>query len=200
MPKTPLLERPLAFIDTETSGLNPILHEVLDVAIIRQRPDGMFMDEWSSKVAPVNIAEAEEIALQVNGYKDHPERWAGAPTFADVAHEVAARLDDCILVGHNVGFDLDFLQEALRRVGSTVKLPYHKIDTVTLAWEHLVPRGLSALSLDPIREFLGWSKDGAHSALVDARDARRLYNELVGRPRVKPAPQFDWKQGDSDAQ
>jgi DNA polymerase III epsilon subunit-like protein len=190
----------LAFVDTETTGLNPNIHELLDVAIVRQRPDGTLMDEWSSKVSPTNIETAEDIALQVNGYKDHPEKWSGAPAFADIVAEIVTRLDDCILVGHNVGFDLDFLQAAVTRAGNTARLPYHKIDTVTLAWEHLVPQGLTSLSLDTIREFWGWSKDGAHSALVDAQDARRVYNCLVGRFQVKASSSFDWKRGDADAQ
>lgn len=194
MPPLPLRDRPLAFIDTETTGLQALAHEVIDIAIIREWPDGR-LDEWSTKVWPTSIEVAEPIALQVNGYT--PEAWADAPTFAEVQHEVVGRLQDCILVGHNVSFDLDFLTDALRRCGNRAKLPYHKIDTVTLAYEHLVPRGLTSLSLDSIRKFYGWSKDGAHTALVDARDARRVYRELV---RTPPPSTYDWKTGDADAQ
>lgn len=51
---------------------------------------------------------------------------------------------------------------------------------MTLAYEHLVPKGLGSLSLDRIRGFLGWSHDGAHTAMVDTRDCRRLFHELTG--------------------
>lgn len=197
-PKIGLKDRLLAFIDTETTGLNPLIHEVLEVAIIRQRPDGAVVDEWVSKVSPTHIETAEAIALKINGYQ--AEDWVGAPTFVEIAAEVAARLDGCILVGHNIGFDLDFLQEALRQVGHTTRLPKHKVDTVTLAWEHLVPCGLTSLSLDNIREFYGWSKDGAHSALVDARDARRLYLDLIRARHLPNVDPDEWKTGDADNQ
>jgi DNA polymerase-3 subunit epsilon len=177
--RTDLIDRPLAFIDTETTGLDARRHEIIEVAIIKEFPDGR-LEEWSTKVAPQHLEVAEEIALRINGYQDHPELWEGAPTFDEIAATVAARLDDCILVGHNVSFDLDFLNEALRKAKSGAKLPYHKIDTVTLAFEHLVPQGLKSLSLDRIREFYGWPKDGAHTALVDARDCRRLYRTALG--------------------
>ena len=94
----------------------------------------------------------------------------------------AKRLRDVVLVGHNVGFDLDFLQEGINRAGLPDKLSYHKIDTVTLAFEHLVPCGLTSLSLDRIRKFLGWDMTDAHSALKDTEDARRLYYLLVRAP------------------
>lgn len=178
MAALPLIDRPIAIIDTETTGLDPRVHEVIEVAIIKEWRDGR-VEEWATKVKPMNLAVAEEFALKVNGYKDHPELWDDAPPFSEIAPLVAAKLEGCVLVGHNVSFDLDFLNEALLRVGSAAKLPYHKIDTVTLAYVFLVPKGLKSLSLDPIREFLGWPKDGAHTALVDARDARRLFHELV---------------------
>jgi DNA polymerase-3 subunit epsilon len=174
----PLNERPLAFIDTETTGLVAAVHEIIEVAIIREMPDGT-LEEWAVKVKPQNLEVAEPIALRINGYNDHPELWADAPTFDEIAPIVAAKLEGCILVGHNVSFDLAFLNDALKRAGSKAKLPYHKIDTVTLAFEHLVPKGLTSLSLDNIRKFLGWSKDGAHTALVDARDCRTLYRHCL---------------------
>lgn len=180
MARTPLKDRPLAFIDTETTGLDPRVQEVIEVAIILEKPNGT-VEEWCTKVRPGRLETADAYALKVNGYADHPELWASAPTFAEITLELTRRLDDAILVGHNVGFDLDFLQEGLIRCGSKVKLPYHKVDTVTLAYTHLVPKGLKALNLDGIREFLGWSKDGAHTALVDARDCRRLFREVTGR-------------------
>ena len=46
---------------------------------------------------------------------------------------------------------------------------------MTLAYEHLVPFGLTILSLDDIRRFLGWDLEGAHTAMKDVEDAQRLY-------------------------
>lgn len=176
-PKTPLNARPLAFIDTETTGLSPTKHEVIEVAIIREWVDG-HLDEWSTKIKPLQIETAHPKALEINGYADHPELWDNAPTFPEVAEEIISRLEGCVIVGHNVGFDQRFLQEGIKRTGSEVQLPYHEVDTVTLVFARLVPQGCPSMSLDRVREFLGWSKEGAHTALTDARDCRRLYHEL----------------------
>jgi len=176
----PLADRPLAFLDTETTGLDPILHEIIEVAVVVEYPNGD-INQWSTKVKPQHIENAQPEALAKNGYANHPEEWDDAPPFDEIAAKVAAVLDGCVLVGHNIGFDHAFIKEALQRADCPAKLRHHTVDTVTLAYEHLVPRGLTSLSFDRIRDFLGWSRKGGHMALKDALDCQKLYHELVGR-------------------
>jgi DNA polymerase III epsilon subunit family exonuclease len=173
-----LREKPLAFIDVETTGLTPELHEVIEVAVILQRQDGT-IDEWSTKVRPTRLEVAEPKALEVNGYAAHPEKWADAPTFDQIADDLARRLGGAILVGHNVDFDFAFLREAFRRCGSTFQMPHRKLDTYTLAYEHLAPKGLDSLSLHAVCAFLKISNEDSHTALVDARRCREVWNWLV---------------------
>jgi len=173
----PLSKRPLAFIDTETTGLNPQIHEVIEVAIVKEYPDGR-VEKYQTLIRPKDIEAAHPKALEINGYGKAPERWEDAPYIEHVAKEIATRLKGCVIIGHNVGFDLKFLQSDFDREGLKYRLPYHKVDTVTLAYEHLVPCGLESLSMDKIRKFLGWSMTDAHTAMKDAEDARRLYRLL----------------------
>lgn len=173
----PLSHRPLAFIDTETTGLDPQIHEVIEVAIIKEYADGS-VERFHTLIRPVDIATAHPKALEINGYAADPSRWENAPYMEHTAGKIADLLKGCVIVGHNVGFDLDMLQSGFDRAGLRYRLPYHKVDTVTLAYEHLVPCGLESVSMDKIRKFLGWSMDDAHTALKDAEDARRLYRLL----------------------
>lgn len=183
----PVGRRPLAYIDTETTGLDPRTHEVIDVAVVFDRevaerlslPHLTFQDDYAfytSRIRPERLDVAEPKALEVNGYT--PEGWADAPLAAEVVPVLQAILKDTVCCGHNVGFDTDFIQNMIRRTGSNFRMDYHKFDTVSLAYEHLVPAGLEKLSLDNIREFLGWPKEGGHAALKDALDARRLRKVL----------------------
>jgi len=182
MAHTPVIELARVYLDTETTGLDAREQEIIEIAIIREYPDGR-MTEWSSKVKPTRLETAHPKALEVNGYAAHPEDWNDAPTFDEVAAKVADLLTNCIVIGHNVGFDVDFVQEALKRAKVEARISYHKVDTVTLAYTVLVPCGLTSLSLDNIRHFLGWSKDKAHTALKDTKDAQRLYH-LLSRATV----------------
>lgn len=45
-----------------------------------------------------------------------------APYFKDIAQTVHAKLQDCIFVAHNVAFDLNFIQRALKTVISITNL------------------------------------------------------------------------------
>lgn len=188
----PVGRRPLAFIDTETTGLNAAVHEVIDVAVVFDRDvaerlrlrDLTFQDDYAyfaTRIKPERLEVAEEKALEVNGYT--AEGWASASDAVSAVKVLQVILKDVVCCGHNVGFDTDFLQNTIRRTGSSFRMDYHKVDTVTLAYEHLIPAGLERLSLDTIRDFLGWPKDGGHAALKDALDARRLYKLLTsGNP------------------
>ena len=179
-------QRTLAFVDTETTGLDTTLHEVIEIAIILEYPNGR-TEDWSTKIKPDRIEDAEPKALEINGYKDHPEGWAGAPPLNVVAPAIMQMLDGCILVGHNISYDLDILKRNLQRTPIPVRrLPHHKIDTVTLAYEHLVPCGLDKVSLKAACEFVGvkLTKQDAHTAMGDIRATRALYHKLNRATRV----------------
>jgi DNA polymerase III epsilon subunit-like protein len=200
MPYPPLSERPLCFIDIESTGLDPKEHEIIEFAMVRELRDldslrerGVAFDgfvvrkqaksdwlHWSTRIRPQHTENAEPEALAVNGYQE--AEWAEEPLFEEVAPRIAELLWGCVLVGHNVGFDRNFLNHAFRRAGmDDVNLPHNCVDTLTLAYVHLVPRGLESLSFDRIREFLGWEIQKPHRALKDVLDCRRLFDELSGK-------------------
>ena len=164
----------LAFIDTETTGLDPKKHEIIEIAVLIEE-EGKVIDAFQSKIRPQRIEVAEPRALELNGYSKNSRAWENAPLMEEVAPILIRMLDGCILVGHNPSFDEAFLREGIVRAGVSGKIPYHKIDTITLAYEHLSPLGLTKASLDAIRDFLGWSKKNAHTAMVDVEDSRKLF-------------------------
>lgn len=169
------------WIDTETTGLDPKIHELLEVAVIIEAvsPDGsgVEIERWATKVAPEHIESASAKALEVNGYT--PEAWAGAPAFAEIASRLAAYLaSGAVIAGHNVKFDVGFIEAAFAAVGVGVRIPYHQLDTVTLAYVAWNATGAGpGLSLDKLRAHLGIATEGAHSALKDAADCRFVYYE-----------------------
>ena len=164
------------YIDTETTGLSTTKHEIIEIAIITEHEDGT-IERWVTKVKPEHPETAHPKALEINGYT--PEAWADAPVFESVATEIATRLKGAVLVGHNVNFDIRFIEALLEKSTSNMTICHRGvIDTITLVREHLLPTGLSSPSLDKTRRWLGWSLEGAHTALRDAEDCRRLRHTL----------------------
>jgi len=167
-------------VDCETTGLDTAVHEVIEIAIILEYPNG-HTEEWSTKIKPERLKDAEPKALEINGYADHPEEWDGAPPLHEVAPAILQMLEGCILVGHNVSYDRDILKRNIERTPIPVRrFSYHTIDTVTLVYEHLVPCGLDKVSLKSACDFIGvkLSKADAHTAMGDIRATRALYHTL----------------------
>lgn len=173
------------WVDTETTGLIPRKHEIIEIAILTETVlpggGGTITESWSTKIRPARIEEAEPKALEVNGYR--AEEWAGAPTFDEVAADIAKRLaSSTVICGHNVSFDIGFIEGAFDRLGQKVRMPYHKVDTVTLGyvvWNADPENPGPGLSLDKLRRLLGISLSGSHTALKDAEDARIVYYEAL---------------------
>ena len=190
MSKT-LQQKARCFLDIETSGLNAGEQEILSIAIVRIEPDGK-RSVYETKVRPVRIENAQEVALRMNKFTQ--EGWADAPLFSEVAKEITSRLRGTVVIGHNLKFDLAFIDAELKIAGAS-GFSRNEVDTMTLAYEHLSPLGLESLKLDTIRDFLSWSKDGAHTALFDAETCERLYALLAGggwwtKARIKLARRF----------
>ena len=118
-------------------------------------------------------------ALEINGYAADPSPWDIAPYMSEVGREIGAFTKGAkAICGHNVSFDENMIKAAFKRHSVEGRIPYHKIDTVTLAHEHLTPLGLHKVSLDKIRGFLGWSMESAHTAMKDTEDAMTLFDLL----------------------
>jgi DNA polymerase III subunit epsilon len=195
----------LSFIDVETTGLHPFTHEIVEVAIINESNGSAGpLEVWSSKVAPSRLDQANPIAMKINGF--NAEEWRDAPSIQEVGLKIKASLCGKTAVGHNVGFDLDFLSALCVEAGVSSPGSWEdvlgitgSIDTSSMVREHLFPTGLKSASLDATRTWMGWSLEGNHRALKDAQDCRKLYHKLkrssvlertwwaiLGRKRTKP--------------
>lgn len=164
----------ICFLDTETTGLDKQRHEIIEIAIIVV--EGGKLRIYNTRIMPTHIATADPVALKINGYT--PSGWANAPTFKEQAQTIADLICGNVVVGHNVQFDVGFIEKQLK--GAGVPVPrIRTVDTCTLVHEHLIPIGCPGHGLDKVRAYLGWVRPNAHTALVDAMDCYKLYKLLV---------------------
>ena len=171
--------RPLAFIDLETTGLDPACHEILEIGVIRVYGDTLKEVEHAEvRVRPGRIADADPDALRVNGYS--PGAWKDAVAIEVALARVAPLLDGALLAGHNVWFDRAFLDAAWRRTDvAPPEMDHHVLDTVTLVWPLCAVGLVESLSLLPVCERLGIDTDEPHRALADARRSLELARCLL---------------------
>lgn len=161
------------FLDTETTGLDPLEgHEIIEIAIITEYSDGS-EEIWETKIKPNRLHLAAPKALEINGYNE--EDWLDAMPMSEAIYEIAKRLQGGLLIGYNPFFDWGFIKAALQEYNLEPSYRIRCIDVMVLVHEHLQPIGLKYLSLDAVRTFLSWEKEGSHSALKDTLDTKRLY-------------------------
>jgi DNA polymerase-3 subunit epsilon len=153
------LDRPLAFIDLETTGAIASLDRITEVGIVEVTSNGI--TEWSSLVNPgVSIPP---FIVGLTGISD--QMVANAPTFAELAEEIYQRLDARLFIAHNARFDHGFLKSEFKRVGLTFRPTV--LCTVKLS-RKLYP-GFSRHNLDSLIERHRLSVTERHRALGDAR-------------------------------
>lgn len=178
----------LAFVDTETTGLDPDRHEIWEV--------GLIVDEHAHHwFLPVDLGRAEPIALRIGGYHERARGRDGTgyykgPTMDTgvtvAVDEFARRFADLTrgrhLVGAVISFDEERLRKLLRANGSCPEWHYHLVDVEALVAGKLgiePPWDSEALSravgIDP-------ESYDRHTAMGDARWAQELYDAVMRRP------------------
>ena len=183
-----LQEKPLAFLDIETTGLTPPNGEIIEIAIIVTMPPSGLRNrllgrrqvvfEYVTKVAPKHPETAHPKALEVNGY--NAEEWEGAPALEAVLPVAVTILEKCVIAGQNVRVDAGFLSYYREELDVGSRFDYHLVDTVTLAYEHIVPCGAKKISLKDICTFIGIKPEpDQHRALAGARTDLKVYERLA---------------------
>jgi DNA polymerase-3 subunit epsilon len=168
----PLLARPFAVIDFETTGLYPAMgDEICEVGLARVER-GEIVREYSALVDPGR--PLDPAAAQVSGIT--AEMLAGAPAFETVVDEFLALFEDAVIVAHNAEFDMAFLQYKLVRL-QRQQLGNPVIDTLEMAraQDESGPYTLGILA-----NRLGIEGPHAHRALDDARMAARVLLHYLG--------------------
>jgi DNA polymerase III epsilon subunit family exonuclease len=167
-------KRELVVIDTETTGTDPKMADLLEVAAVKVKGTEI-VDRWSTFVNPGRPI----VGNQMHGITDSDV--AGAPSPKEAADQLLAFVGDAKIVGHNVGFDLGFIEEAKGdgfRFGTGSYL-----DTLVIAREGYP--GAESYKLPELARFFGVDLSQSHRALPDAEATANLLiwfaKDLPGR-------------------
>src|SRR5512141_1990011 len=157
--------RSIVAVDIETTGLSPDRDVIIEIGAVKFKGHRV-EDEWSSLINPNR--HIPEFISGLTGISDVEVR--NAPRFREVAEDLAAFVGDAPIVGHNVRFDLGFLQKAGLFQYNEV------IDTYELA-SVLMPTA-SRYNLGALGKQLGILLPATHRALDDARVTMAAVNRL----------------------
>lgn len=172
------LLRELTYVvfDTETTGLSPRDSDrIVSIAGVRVRAGGLKAGEYFD--ALVNPERSIPTAsTRFHGITD--AMVAEAPPIGVVLPAFLRFAEGGVLVGHQVWFDLLFLEAATTRLGlPPVAERQPVLDTVALA--QAVHGRLDDIGLDAVASRLGVAVRGRHSALGDALATAEIFVRLL---------------------
>jgi len=153
------LNRPIAFIDLETTGVSLSADRIIEIAIIKLMPDNTRQTKRKLLNPQIPIPQASS---DIHGITD--EMVKDAPTFKQVANEIKMFIDGCDLGGYNSNrFDIPILMEEFLRAGLEIDLSKYKMVDVQHIFYTMEPRTLSAA----YKFFCEKELENAHSAEAD---------------------------------
>jgi DNA polymerase III subunit epsilon len=171
---TPLREVTFCVIDLETTGGSPATSGITEIGAVKLR-GGECLGTFQTLVNP-GCAIPPEITV-LTGITEamvYP-----APRIEQVLPTLLEFIGDAVVVGHNVRFDLGFIQAALER-DERPRLANRSVDTVALA-RRLVRDEVPNCKLGTLAERLRLSHRPSHRALDDALTTGDLLHLLIER-------------------
>lgn len=156
------------FIDVETTGLDPNVQEIVEIALIKTDENFDVLKQYQTRVFPKHIETAHPKALKINGYD--PEIWGESALSAEqTIEQIKPLLDGAIIAGQNVKFDISFLKCMFAAENEKPNWSgYHSIDTASLALPYFLAGEIKGLRLRNICKGLGITNKNPHRAMGDA--------------------------------
>lgn len=156
---------PYVLIDLETTGANPVIDRITEIAMLRFE-GGRMVGQLETLVNP-----ARPIPGHIQNLIGITEDMVvDAPRFAAVADAVRAMLDGAVFIAHNARFDYGFIRNEYTRLGQVFEAPV--LCTVKLS-RALFPSH-HRHGLDALIERHGLSCGARHRAMGDVLALRQF--------------------------
>ncbi len=173
----PLAEAAVVVIDLETTGFSPTEAAITEIAAVKYI-GSEYIGEFQTLVNP-QMAIPHSIT-KITGITD--AMVDSAPMVNEVLPsllEFIGSKSHSVVGGHNVGFDISFLDAALQ-ANELERLTHGKVDTLAIARE-LIKHEVPDFKLNTLARYLKVATEPAHRALADARATVEVMFALIQR-------------------
>jgi DNA polymerase-3 subunit epsilon len=168
----PLDSLSFTVFDTETTGLNPLADQIIQIGAVRIWNRRLLTEEiFEQLVDPERPIPKESTAI--HGIQDAQVK--GQPHIDSVLQEFHAFCGETVLIAHNAAFDMRFLQ--LREPSSGVRFVQPVLDTLLLS--ACVHPEHDDHSLEAIANRLGVACAARHDAVQDAFITAQVFLKLL---------------------
>lgn len=170
------METQLVVVDVETTGFRPDEgHEIIEIGaqkILREK----ILGEFHAFLRPARSFDPE--ITKFNGITEEMLALEGRPA-NEVIPEFLTFAGGNTLVGHNIAFDVGFINAHLARLGMP-KLANPMMDTIAIAKRLLI---IPSYSLEKVAAYLKVPQPTAHRAMADVNTTREVLLKLFARAK-----------------
>ncbi|MDR7870349.1 MAG: exonuclease domain-containing protein [Tissierellaceae bacterium] len=170
-------------VDIETTGFDPRYDEIIEVGALKIR-EGKIIDQFESLIQPdgyylydddgnESFYYVDEFITELTGITN--EMLSKAPTLEKVLPRFIEFINDDILLGHNVHFDINFLYDVLME-HLDYKLSNDMVDLLRLSRK--VFPDFKNHKLETISINLGVDNSNAHRSLRDCEITYQCFSKL----------------------
>ena len=150
-------------LDLETTGLSPNYDSIIEIGIIKVK-ENKIVDKYNSLINPGFLIN--EYITSITGITN--EMLKGKPKIIDLKKEVLNFIGNDVLVGHNISFDVSFLQKEFNE-----ELKNEYIDTLQFCRKLF--KELSHHRLTDMSNYLEISRN-EHRSMSDCLCTKELYD------------------------
>lgn len=168
----------IAFVDLETTGLNPHTDEIIEIGVLVYDLKEKTVKEHEVKIRPLYPERMDPKALEVNGYTE--KGWKDAVTLDEGLRQLEEICGGATFLAWNATFDWSFLEKAYHDTGLEIPFHYHRICVMSIAWAKVPKEKVQGYSLKTICAYLGIAPEPkVHRALNGAKKAAQVYMRLT---------------------
>ncbi|WP_230399121.1 PolC-type DNA polymerase III [Novisyntrophococcus fermenticellae] len=168
--KNQSLDQTYVVFDLETTGFSPIVDKIIEIGAVCVE-GGQITKRFSTFVNPQ--APIPFKIENLTGIND--SMVIDAPLIETVLPEFMDFCDGAVMVAHNAGFDMSFIEQNCELQG--IQREFTSVDTVAMA-RFLLP-GLNRFKLDTVAKAVGVPLDNHHRAVDDAACTAEIFVRFV---------------------
>jgi DNA polymerase-3 subunit epsilon len=171
---TPLSEVTFVVVDLETTGGSPATDAITEIGALKMR-GGELLGTFETLVNPgVPIPPLITVLTGITEAMVMP-----APRIEELLPSFCEFARDAVIVGHNIRFDISFLDAALLATGRS-RLTNRRVDTIGLA-RRLVRDEVPNLKLSTLARHFRTPTEPVHRAYADAAATAELFHTFLER-------------------
>ncbi|MCF7831068.1 3'-5' exonuclease [Candidatus Gracilibacteria bacterium] len=168
----------LCFLDLETTGLDPKKDSIIEFSFLVQDEKGKELSRFDQVLIPER-SPLTPYVTHITGITAEELKENGK-YLAEIMPEVTEKIRDSVIVGHNIGFDIQFLKENGLDLISNNYLDTHELARILLIDEE-------SYALEILSEKYGFNHSDAHRAMSDVEASAELFSFLKQKITALPA-------------